>query len=1018
MDESWVAAGTELGGYRIEAPLGRGGMGVVYRAHDLALDRKVALKLLAPELAADVGFRERFMRESRLAASLDDSAIIPIYDAGQAGDQLYIAMRLVDGTDLKRLLRADGRLEPARALRLLEQVAGALDVAHERGLVHRDVKPSNILVDSREHCYLADFGLSRRIADADGAGDGRSLGTIDYVAPEQIRGGEPDGRADLYSLGCVLYECLAGRPPFTGSDTAIAFAHLEHEPPSLPRLEPVFTRALAKEPDDRYPTGRALIEHARELLGISQARRAHWPLAAALVGVAAIAAVAAAFVLTRDATVVVTPGARVAADPQADSLVHIDPDSNRVTSTMRVGREVTGVASSGAYVWVTSFGDGSVWRIDAVSRAVRKVRLGGGSPTGVAAVHGLALVATDGERGLVSIGAADASPSPVQRRPGDFSGRIPVAAGDEGLWFADAARHLAAQVQAFEGAPPSTTIRVPGDQRSFLSGYKAFDDLAAGEGFVWAVGDAFGRTLWKLDPISQKVVASIRLPFVPGRVAAGEGAVWVTSVLDDAVWKIDPVRNRITARIPVPPGVSAIATGPGAVWVASSQTGVISRIQPQANRIAATIRVHARPTHLAADAGGLWVTTTKATARVPRAAIGIGVLADCTGAFGSSYDESLAGAQVALLGLGGARGGPNVADGMRGVRIRGRAVSLAFGCSQGTSASALAEARRLVEEAGVRVLIGPTNGEEELALQEYARRRPAIAFINGVAGAQELDPPDNVFSFAPDAAAQMAGLAEYAYDALGWRRAVIVADADAAIFNWTQTAGFIAEFCSLGGTIAKRIWVPRGTQRYAGVVAQIPPTRVDGFVAAASPRTVAEVVRRYPGLRGDLGRKLLFGVLIGGGDLGAIDNRLSGVLASGHFFPQGPNSVWDAYNDAIRSVFPDIGSSQQPPDLAYNSAMAATVSALTAVRGDLTGGERRFMRALARVRLITPMGPVRLDARRRAVALNYVVNAKNIVFRRMSGVEATFGGYFGPGDPPPGKATPACKRRKPPAWAR
>src|SRR5436190_21546180 len=150
--------GTELAGYRIEALLGRGGMGVVYRAHDLALDRDIALKLLAPHLADDVSFRERFLRESRLAASLEHPNVVPIHDAGEIDGQLYIAMRLVEGTDLKQLLR-EGPLEPARSLRILAQVAGALDAAHARGLIHRDVKPSNALLDEREHAYLADSGL-------------------------------------------------------------------------------------------------------------------------------------------------------------------------------------------------------------------------------------------------------------------------------------------------------------------------------------------------------------------------------------------------------------------------------------------------------------------------------------------------------------------------------------------------------------------------------------------------------------------------------------------------------------------------------------------------------------------------------------------------------------------------------------------------------------------------------------------------------------------------------------------
>jgi tetratricopeptide (TPR) repeat protein/predicted Ser/Thr protein kinase len=256
--------GSELAGYRVEALLGRGGMGVVYRALDLALDRPVALKILSPELAEDVRFRERFLTESRLAASLDHPNIVPVYDAGEVGGELYIAMRYVEGSDLKRLL-AGGPLAKERAVALVSQVARALDAAHERGLVHRDVKPSNVLIDEREHVYLADFGLSRRLGEAGAAlGVAQSLGTVDYVSPEQIRGEQADGRADLYSLGCLLYECLAGKPPFVrSSDAATLFAHLEEEPPGLPQLDKVMSTALAKEPDDRYQSGHELVEAAR-----------------------------------------------------------------------------------------------------------------------------------------------------------------------------------------------------------------------------------------------------------------------------------------------------------------------------------------------------------------------------------------------------------------------------------------------------------------------------------------------------------------------------------------------------------------------------------------------------------------------------------------------------------------------------------------------------------------------------------------------------------------------------------
>ena len=227
--------GSELLGYRIEALVGRGGMGAVYRAEDLALGRKVALKLLAPELASHERFRARFQRESRLAASIDHPSIVPIYEAGEVQGQLYIAMRYVEGTDLGTLLRREGRLEPARALAIVAPVADALDEAHEHGLVHRDVKPSNVLLDTRGRAFLADFGLTKR-ADDDAEFTGGLLGTVDYVAPETIEGSAVDARADVYSLAALLHECLTGRVPFVrDTDMAVLWAHV-HDPPGAPRL--------------------------------------------------------------------------------------------------------------------------------------------------------------------------------------------------------------------------------------------------------------------------------------------------------------------------------------------------------------------------------------------------------------------------------------------------------------------------------------------------------------------------------------------------------------------------------------------------------------------------------------------------------------------------------------------------------------------------------------------------------------------------------------------------------------
>ena len=273
--------GTEVAGYRIESLLGFGGMSVVYLAEDLRLKRKVALKLLAAGLAEDESFRDRFLRESELAASIDHPNIVPIYEAGTTDDLLFIAMRYVEGRDLKERLQR-GRLDPGDAIGIVAQVASALDAAHAHGLVHRDVKPSNVLLDTgarpdrSDHVYLADFGLTKRVSEETGVGeDGHLMGTIEYVAPEQIAGEEIDGRADVYSLGCVLYECLVGQPPFRrDSDTAVVFAHLESEPPAasaqrpeLPAaLDAVIARALAKEPERRYASCR---EFARAGLAVA-----------------------------------------------------------------------------------------------------------------------------------------------------------------------------------------------------------------------------------------------------------------------------------------------------------------------------------------------------------------------------------------------------------------------------------------------------------------------------------------------------------------------------------------------------------------------------------------------------------------------------------------------------------------------------------------------------------------------------------------------------------------------------
>ena len=309
-----LSPGTVVAGFRVESSLGHGAMAEVYRACDEA-GQIVALKLLDDALARDERFRQRFLRESQLASSLEDPNIVRTIASGEDHGHLYLVMELVDGSDLRQLLRDERRLEPERAVALVEQVAGALDAAHAAGLVHRDVKPGNILVASAEdgeHAYVCDFGLARHVSSVSSlTGDRGFVGTIDYVPPEQIEGGTVDGRADVYSLGCVLYECLAGvRPYERDSELSVVFAHLNEPPPRVTDVRPelpaafddVFATVLAKSPDDRYQTCGELAAAARAALHgevLARRRRPHRLLLAALVSAAAALAAIAAYFMFR-----------------------------------------------------------------------------------------------------------------------------------------------------------------------------------------------------------------------------------------------------------------------------------------------------------------------------------------------------------------------------------------------------------------------------------------------------------------------------------------------------------------------------------------------------------------------------------------------------------------------------------------------------------------------------------------------------------------------------------------------
>ncbi|HEY6890776.1 MAG TPA: serine/threonine-protein kinase, partial [Solirubrobacter sp.] len=276
--------GAVLAGYRILELIGEGAGGAVYRAERVDDGGRVALKVLADGLARDERVRRRFLRESEIVAALRHPHVVEIFDFGEGDGVVFLAMRLVDGADLRRLLEREGPLDPERAVRLVAQVGEALDEAHAHGLVHRDVKPANILVGHDDAAYLADFGLAKHASHPSSlTGEQSFVGTIAYVAPEQIRGERVDGRADVYALACVLYEVLTGRAPFEReTELAVLFAHLHEQAPRASDVRPelptgldrVLRTAMAKAPEDRYASCAELIGAARGALAGAPGPRA------------------------------------------------------------------------------------------------------------------------------------------------------------------------------------------------------------------------------------------------------------------------------------------------------------------------------------------------------------------------------------------------------------------------------------------------------------------------------------------------------------------------------------------------------------------------------------------------------------------------------------------------------------------------------------------------------------------------------------------------------------------------
>jgi YVTN family beta-propeller protein len=612
-----------LAGYRVERLLGRGGMGEVYLAEDLRLKRKVALKVLSAPFAtqANATFRERFLTESELAASIDHPNIVPIYEAGDADGNLFIAMRYVEGTDLRTRLR-EGPLQPVDAIDLLTQVASALDLAHARGLVHRDVKPSNILVASGaghegvDHAYLADFGLTKRVSEEGSLSeDGQLMGTVDYVAPEQITGDAIDGRADIYSLGCLLFECLAGDPPFRrDSDIAVLFAHLEEAPPVLTErrpdlpaaIDPVIARALAKKPDARYQLCQDLVTDARDALGIARPaplRRRRWP---ALVGAAALGLLAWLVLGLVGGTEIPT-----------DTLLRIDPTSNEVVDAVDVGDRASSVAVGDGYLWVTSMAGRSLWRIDPQTGETRATPVDG-TPMDVAIDNGLAVVVTGPyEASAERIDAASGALNETIPLPGAEGASTAVASGPGGIWVAGCGYGggnvgRVSEANTVGGFSAIDDVDIFSENPNWVFGhtpdFPAYTDIAVGEGAVWLTLDS-GPALRRVDPLGREPVEVIDLPFLPKSLTTGAGSVWITSLVTDEVARLDPKEEVVTMTVPVGRGADGIAFGLGDVWVADSIDGTVTRLDADTGEVLATIPVDGQPEDVVVGPGGVWVTT-------------------------------------------------------------------------------------------------------------------------------------------------------------------------------------------------------------------------------------------------------------------------------------------------------------------------------------------------------------------------------------------------------------------------
>jgi tRNA A-37 threonylcarbamoyl transferase component Bud32 len=613
--------GATLAGYRIERRLGRGGMSVVYLAEDLALGRKVALKVLAPELSRDQSFRERFRLESRLAASIDHPNVIPIYEAGEAEGQLYIAMRYVEGTDLRRLIDEEGALEPMRAVELIAHVADGLEAAHARGLVHRDVKPSNVLVakpGEQEHAYLADFGLTKTAESEEEAKEVAQLsGTTDYVAPELITDAHAGTGADVYALGCVLYEALTGQVPFPRrSELETLVAHIDEPVPKPSHVRPelsssldaVVERAMAKDPDERYASAAELAAAARATLPAAGRSRRLALLLAAAAALLAGAALAAVLVTRSDPS---GPNAPTTDLVGTGAIQRVDSDTGKLEATIRIPGQPLELATGSEGVWLADDGDDIVYRFDpdtyerTIAGQSKRLLV----PQTLVSAHDsiwLGASTQDGRSRLVTIasqtggGGVAIDLQALADRSGDqgppvrvLSQLIPVpspsSAGMFDGWVLDAAEGALRRFGAVE--PPALSSPIDTDGTPHVT-VVANGELWVGQGneLVTLVGD--------------RIVSRTRLPGTPVGLAAGTHGVWA-AIVNGMLVLVE--RDGTIARTVRTPGRPVdLEPGDDSVWLLTRR-GRLTKLDSNTGETLAVESVGNNAVAVAVGAGSVWV---------------------------------------------------------------------------------------------------------------------------------------------------------------------------------------------------------------------------------------------------------------------------------------------------------------------------------------------------------------------------------------------------------------------------